>query len=181
MISPSKGENFYEKKTESFLHNYYYIFFFRCVDPEDYFGVRNLTVTFEPGQTNASFQVLTVPDSLDEGEETFVAEIASVGGALIGTNSAATATIEDCKWMLVFYKAIAYLILWYISIAITVQFDPTTYSTTEGVPANLTIVLSSAVEENDVTVRYSTSDGLASGKYVKLHTVICFVINIPVK
>ncbi len=56
-----------------------------------------MTVTFAPGETTASFEVLTVPDSMDEGEETFAAEISSVVGALVGTNSAAMATIDDRK------------------------------------------------------------------------------------
>lgn len=49
------------------------------------------------------------------------------------------------------------------SVAISVQFDPATYSVNEGGSVEITIVLSSA-SESEVTVVFTTRDGSAVGK-----------------
>ena len=51
-----------------------------------------------------------------------------------------------------------------LSAVLAVQFDPTSYSVTEGDQASLTAVLSFAASR-DVTVDVSTVDGSATGKY----------------
>ena len=59
------------------------------------------TVTFAPGATTATVDVITVEDSTNELAEMFTAVLQSpTGGAMLGASSTATVTImdDDGEW-----------------------------------------------------------------------------------
>ena len=56
-----------------------------------------MTVTFAPGETEFTFPVSTVTDSLDEGVESFRAVLSAPSGAILGSADMATVFINDRK------------------------------------------------------------------------------------
>jgi hypothetical protein len=52
-------------------------------------------LTFAPGQTSKSFDITVQNDSLGEADETIGLALSDPNGAVVGTPSSATLTIED--------------------------------------------------------------------------------------
>ena len=102
------------------------------------------TLTYAPGQTEQSFAVTLVADTVDEWDETVgLALSAPVVSATLGARYTATLTILDDDD------------------PPTVQFDTSSYSVVESAGSVTVTVTLSAVSIMPVTVDYATSDGTA--------------------
>ena len=120
------------------------------------------TVTFPAGQTSQTVTVSTQDDSLSEGQETFGASLSSPNGNglsfSVGNQDMATVDIVDNDGRKIWYFDSE--ILTNVIAALTVQFDPISYSVTEGGQAELEVVLSGPADR-DVTVEFTTVDDTA--------------------
>ena len=100
-------------------------------------------LTFATGATSRTITVPIVNDTVNEGAETFtVALVNPTGGAILGTPSVATVTINDDDP------------------AGTVQFGQLSWAVVEGGVATITVTRTGA--SGPVTVNYATSDGTAT-------------------
>ncbi len=100
------------------------------------------TITFTAGETEKTVEVATLQDEVSEGDERFTVTLSDPSGVTLGQNSSATVTIKDDD-----AKPIA-------SVA-----DATV---TEGGTAQVTVGLDRPSAQ-DVTVRWSVTDGTAGG------------------
>ena len=110
----------------------------------DYTAQAETSVTIPAGDTSATLDVQTTPDSVVEGDETFTASISAANlpaGVTLGT-ATATATIDDDD-------------------GTTLRFDPATVTVTEGGTAAFTVKLTLQVA-SDVTFKWQTADDSAT-------------------
>jgi len=104
----------------------------------------NGTVTFAPHQTQASFSVPIIDDTLDEDAETFTCTLSNPINATLGIPSVVTVTINDNDG------------------PPTVQFATSTYTVAETAGSlTITAVLSTA-SGKQITVDYATANGTAT-------------------
>ena len=110
----------------------------------DYTAQAETSVTIPAGDTSATLDVQTTPDSVVEGDETFTASISAANlpaGVTLGT-ATATATIDDDDTAML-------------------RFDPAAVNVTEGGSAALTVKLTKEAD-SDVTFTWQTADGTAT-------------------
>ena len=134
--------------------------------PGDYIASTTM-VTFPAGSTTQEVPVQTVGDTIHERAESFIAILSNPVGGELGTDTTATVNIadNDGKSVYRFTNFQQTLILFNTLLFLTdlfVNFDPTTYSVTEGDLAELMVVLNRP-SDHDVTVELTTSDGRATG------------------
>jgi hypothetical protein len=119
-----------------------------AVAPGDY-GSTSGDLTFAPGETSKNVTVPITDDNVFEANENFGVTLSVPGNATLGSPSAATVTIADNDP------------------PPTVQFNPATYSVSEGnASATLTVTKVGPTAVN-ATVHFATSDGtaMAPGDY----------------
>ena len=107
--------------------------------------------------------VPTVNDNTNEELEEFSAQLSNPSEELVlGTDSSAQINIEDNdrEFGEKKHKELYLLLLF---IALSVQFEPATYSVQEGGGTNLVAVLNREADRN-VSVVFNTQDGTAEGK-----------------
>lgn len=108
---------------------------------EDYIATAE-TVSFEAGETTATFVLLIDNDSLPEGDETMTIDLANpTGGATLGRGTNAVVTIVDDEESL--------------------QFSAEAYTVNESASAVVLTVLRSGPATGTVTVDYLTTSGSA--------------------
>jgi hypothetical protein len=61
----------------------------------DDFTPKNEQITFQPGQTERFFDVQTIADTVNEGDETFVVDISSATNVTLGDNEATGTIVND--------------------------------------------------------------------------------------
>lgn len=111
--------------------------------PFDYEHITG-TLTFQPGETSHTFNVVVVDDSGDESDEDFEVALKSPVNAMMGIQSAAAVVIEDNDN------------------PPTVGFELGTYTVDEDAGTAEIIVALSGESGKTVTVDYATSDGTAT-------------------
>ena len=107
--------------------------------------------------------VPTVTDDTNEELEEFSAQLINPSDELVlGTDSSAQINIEDNdrEFIEKKHEELTYFLLF---IALSVQFEPATYSVQEGGRVNLVAVLNREADRN-VSVSFNTQDGTAEGK-----------------
>ena len=141
------------------LNNYYY---YSSTAPGDYTSTTT-TITFPAASTNQTVSVPTVTDDTNEELEEFSAQLINPSDELVlGTDSSAQINIEDNdrEFIEKKHEELTYFLLF---IALSVQFEPATYSVQEGGRVNLVAVLNREADRN-VSVSFNTQDGTAEGK-----------------
>ena len=111
----------------------------------DYTAQAETSVTIAAGDTSATLEVQTTPDTVVEGDETFTASISADSlpdGITLGTATSATATIDDDDTAML-------------------RFDPATVTVTEGGTAAFTVKLTQEAD-SDVTFTWQTADDSAT-------------------
>jgi hypothetical protein len=104
---------------------------------------RSGTLTFGPGVTTLPISIPILDDNTDEGDETIAVRLSNATGGALGPQRNAVLTIvEDDHGGVI-------------------QFDPPTYSTTEGRPEITLFVRRSAGGATPTTVDFVTVDGTA--------------------
>lgn len=111
-------------------------------DPFDYKHITG-TLTFLPGETTQTFNVVLVEDTVDEDDEDFEVQLKSPVNATMGTHNFAAVVIEDNDN------------------PPTVGFELGTYTVDEDAGTAEIIVALSAESGKDLTVDYATSDDTA--------------------
>lgn len=109
----------------------------------DYTSV-NGTLTFDAGVTSQAFTVPISQDALDEHDETVILMLSNASGAILGSNTPATLTIEDDD------------------APPTVDFSSATYNVGEDAGLAPIAITLDAASGLTVTVSYSTADGTAT-------------------
>jgi len=113
-----------------------------AVAGQDYVAVQG-ALTFQPGQTSQSFMVRSIPDYVDEADETFQINLASPANASLGGSASAAVTIQDDDRPPI------------------VQFSQSSYGFKEG-DGQVTITVNlSGPSEQTITADYTTIDGTA--------------------
>ena len=116
-----------------------------AIDGTDYTAASG-TLTFAPGETSATFEVVILDNSVDEADRDFNATLSNPANATLGTPSAAVVTILDDDAA---------------PVLPTVQFSAAAYTVDENAgTATITVTLDAASAVT-VTVNFATSDGTA--------------------
>lgn len=111
--------------------------------PSDY-NALSTTITFTAGERQKDFDITTIDDSIGEVSETFTVELSNpLSGVMLGTSNVATVQISADM--------------------ITVGFNLTTYTVSEGEIVTLTVILTGDIPTSDTTIDVMTMDGSASG------------------
>jgi hypothetical protein len=114
--------------------------------PDDYASSTGM-ITFPPGETIMSLDIMIADDAIAEEHETLTVTLFDPGNATLGSPSVATLTIMDDDPPVP-----------------TVQFETATFHFSESSEvALITVILSEPVFDKEVTVNYNTVDGTANG------------------
>ena len=124
--------------------------------------------------------VPTVNDDTNEQLEEFSAQLSNPSvGLMLGSNISAQIDIEDNDRKLLSYciykitgKNVNYI---FVFIALSVQFEPATYSVQEGGRTNLVAVLNREADRS-VSVSFNTQDGTAEGKNSLPNSYIIYIL-----
>ena len=130
---------------------------------EDYFGT-TFTVEFEAGQTSTSFSIPINDDSLAEGNETVLLQLANpTGGATLGAQTNAVLTLVDDE--------------------VTLQLSSATYVVNETASVVVLSVTRSGPSTAAATVDFATVDGtaLAGSDYLGTNGTVSFAPGVTTR